>query len=94
MFNTVDKIVDNYSGAFMPSVVPDDDASVQIWLAIKKLSDALNIADVRLDLSDARVFIADAIKSVSVRGQMDSGANVVVLGIQHFYPNHIVLYHF
>ena len=80
LFNTIDKIVDNYSGKFMPSVVPDDDASVQIWLAIKKLSDALNIADVRLGLSDARVFIADAIKSVSVRGQMDSGANVVVLG--------------
>lgn len=80
LFNTIDKIVDNYSDKFMPSVVPDDDASVQIWLAIKKLSDALNIADVRLGLSDARVFIADAIKSVSVRGQMDSGANVVVLG--------------
>lgn len=80
LFNTIDKIVDNYSGAFMPSVVPDDDTSVQIWLAIKKLSDALNVADVRLGLSDARVFIADAIKSVSVRGQMDSGANVVVLG--------------
>ena len=80
LFNTIDKIVDNYSDKFMPSVVPDDDASVQIWLAIKKLSDALNIADVRLGLSDARVFIADAIKSVSVRGQMDSGAKVVVLG--------------
>lgn len=80
LFNTIDKIVDNYSGKFMPSVALDDDASVQIWLAIKKLSDALNVADVRLGLSDARVFIADAIKSVSVRGQMDSGANVVVLG--------------
>lgn len=80
LFNTIDKIVDDYSGSFMPSVVPDDDVSVQIWLAIKKLSDALNVADVRLGLSDARAFIADAIKSVSVRGKMDTGADVVVLG--------------
>lgn len=80
LFNTIDKIVDMYLNVFTPSVVPDDDTSIQIWLAIKKMSDALNVANLRLNLSEARTFISDAIKSVSVRGQMDTGADVVVLG--------------
>lgn len=80
LFNTVDKIVDDYLNEFTPTFVPDDTNLLQIWLAIKNLSDALNVADLRLSLPDARAFIADAIKSVSVRGQMDTGAQVVVLG--------------
>lgn len=80
LFNTISKIVERYSEDFMPSFVADDGASVAVWMAIKEHSDALMRADVRLSLLDARAFIADAIAGVSIRGAMNDGASVVVLG--------------
>ncbi|MBQ8255393.1 MAG: PD-(D/E)XK nuclease family protein [Alphaproteobacteria bacterium] len=80
LFNTISKIVELYGENFMPSVVIDDSVSIPIWAAIKEYSDALVCADVRLNLLDARAFIADAISGVSIRGVMNDGASVVVLG--------------
>lgn len=80
LFNTIAKIVSDNVSIFTPQFVVDDAASVQVWAAIKDLSDALNVAGVSLTLSDARAFIVYAISGVSVRGAMNDGADVVVLG--------------
>ena len=80
LFDTIAKIVDEYKSEFTPGFEPDDPVSIQIWNAIKDLSDVLMRADVRLSLFDARALIADAIGTVSVRGQMNDSADVVVLG--------------
>ncbi|MBQ4070307.1 MAG: PD-(D/E)XK nuclease family protein [Alphaproteobacteria bacterium] len=80
LFNTVAKIIDGYMADLSPAFVLDDVVSVQVWEKIKELSDALNIANVRLELRDARAFIADVLSGISVRGAMDDGAKIVVLG--------------
>ena len=80
LFNTVAQIIDEYTDCFSPQFVLEDNDTVQVLIAIKNMSDALMAADVQLSLSQARTFIADAMKSVSVRAQMDTNAPVVVLG--------------
>ncbi len=80
LFNTIAKIIENNMAAFAPQFEIDDAVSVQIWAAIKDVSDALNVAGAQLDLQTARAFVADAISGVSVRGAMNDAADVVVLG--------------
>lgn len=80
LFDTIAKIVDMYLDKFEPQFVVDDVISMQIWNAIKSVSDALKVADVKLSLSDVRLVIADAISGVCVRGTMNPDASVVVLG--------------
>lgn len=80
LFNTIAQIIDVYENEFMPQFVLEDTDTIQVLMAIKNMSDALNVADVKLDLNQARVYVADAIKSVSVRAPMDTDASVVVLG--------------
>lgn len=78
LFNTIAAIVDLYMPQFQPQFVADD--NVEIWLALRDMSNALNVAGIDLTLSDARTFVADALSGVSVRGAMRDGADVVVLG--------------
>ncbi len=80
LFNAIAKIIENNMASFAPQFEIDDAVSVQIWAAIKDVSDALNVAGVQLDLQTARAFVADAISGVSVRGVMNDAADVVVLG--------------
>lgn len=80
LFNTIAKIVSDNMPIFTPQFIIDDATSVQVWSAIKDLSDALNVAGVHLSLPDARAFIVYALSGVSVRGAMNDGADVVVLG--------------
>ena len=80
LFETIGKIVDQNITNFMPGFVIDDAASVLVWRAIRDLSDALVRADVRLNIADARAFVADVLSSVSVRGALDDAAKIVVLG--------------
>jgi inactivated superfamily I helicase/RecB family exonuclease len=80
LFDTIAKIVDENLAEFKPAFVIDDETSVQIWTAIKKMSDALVVADIKLTLADARAFVADALSNVSERGAMKTDARVVVLG--------------
>ena len=80
LFNAIAKIIENNMAAFAPQFEIDDAVSVQIWAAIKDVSDALNVAGVQLDLQTARAFVADAISGVSVRSAMNDVADVVVLG--------------
>ena len=78
LFDTVAQVVEKYLPQFTPQFIPDE--YTQIWIAIKEMSDACRVADVRLNLADARAFIADAFAGVSVRGVMPEGAKIVVLG--------------
>ena len=80
LFNAIAKIIETNMSTFAPQFEIDDAVSVQIWTAIKDVSDALNVAGVQLDLQTARAFVADAISGVSVRGAMNDVADVVVLG--------------
>ena len=80
LFETISNIVEVYAESFAPQFVIDDSVSVQVWYAIKELSDALKVADLKLELIDARAFLTDAISGVSVRGVMNPDADVVVLG--------------
>ena len=80
LFNAIAKIIETNMSTFAPQFEIDDAVSVQIWTAIKDVSDALNVAGVQLDLQTARAFVADAISGVSVRGAMNDAADVVVLG--------------
>lgn len=80
LFKTIINLVDNTDTFFDPVFDITDSVSMQIWTAIKNLSDCLNKADLKLNLSDARAMLSDAISSVSVRGVMDDSAKVVVLG--------------
>lgn len=78
LFNTIAAIIDLYMLQFQPQFVADD--NVEIWSALRDMSNALNVAGIDLTLSDARAFVADALSGVSVRGAMRDGADVVVLG--------------
>ena len=80
LFKMIIKLVDNPDIVFEPVFDMTDYVSMQIWAVIKNLSDCLNNADLRLNLSDARAMLADAISSVSVRGVMDDEAKIAVLG--------------
>ena len=80
LFDTVAQMVEKYTDAFMPAFQIDSPDSIQVWNAIKELSDALQVAGIVLNLSDARVFIADCLSGISVRPQMNDNAQVVVLG--------------
>ena len=80
LFNTIAEIVDEYTESFAPQFIIDDAVSIQVWSQIKKLSDCLNSQKIRVNISDARAFIADAFAGVRVRGAMNMDAPVVVLG--------------
>ncbi len=82
-FNLYDTIINMVDGGVivnLPKFDIADDASVAVWGAVRDLSDAVDGAGVQLTVADARVFLADALGTVSVRGAMVDGADVVVLG--------------
>ena len=80
LFDTVADIVESFDENLSPQFVIDDPASIQIWGQIKKLSDCIAAQKIRVDINDARAFIADALSCVRVRRQMNDTARVVVLG--------------
>lgn len=81
LMETIIRLVDESNIDFSPVFDISDEASVQIWKAIKNLSDCLIKTGVTsLSLSDARAFLSDAISGVSVRKKMDDKAKIVVLG--------------
>lgn len=78
LFNVIEFIVSEKN--FEPDFDETDSVSMQIWNVIKKLSDYLIAADIKLNLADCRALLADVIGTVSIRGQMNDEASVVVLG--------------
>lgn len=80
LFDTVTDIIETFSDNLSPQFAVDDPASIQVWNQIKNLSDCLNAQKIRVDVNDARAFIADALSGVRVRRPMNDAAPVVVLG--------------
>ena len=80
LFETIADIVEKYADDLSPRFVVDDVVSIQIWNQIKKLSDCLIAQNIRVDINDARAFVADALSGVRVRSVMNDSASVVVLG--------------
>ena len=80
LMRAVVTMVDDCGLNFTPAFDVADAVSVQIWRAISQLSDALDVAGIKLTTADARVFLADAIGAVTVRGTMNDAARIVVLG--------------
>ena len=78
LFNTIAVIVDLYMPQMQPGFVAED--YVAIWVALRDMSNALGRAEIKLTMADARAFVADALSGVSVRGAINDGADVVVLG--------------
>jgi inactivated superfamily I helicase len=81
LFDMLVKFVDeNGTGVFQPQFKIEDDGSIEIWENIKNLSNILCKNNIRLNLSDARAFVANAIGAVSVRNKKDKDCRVCVLG--------------
>ena len=80
LFDTVAEIIERFHDDMMPEFAIDDTISVQIWGALRELSDCLNKMQIRLNLSDARALLCDCFAGVSVRQKMNDAAPVVVLG--------------
>ncbi len=78
LFDTVADIVEKYFDMFAPRFAPDE--IPEIWEKIRELSRALQSVGIRLSVSEARAFIADAVSSVSVRSAPNADTSVVVLG--------------
>ncbi len=79
LFEMLVRLVDG-GAAFSPNLDINDVATVPVFDALRKLSECIAAAGIGLTLADARAFVADAIGGVSVRGAMNDGADVVVLG--------------
>ncbi len=80
LFETIVNIVSTMRDKLSPEFDVENDVSIQIWRAIRDMSDYINRAQINLTLADARTFLADAIGGVCVRSVMNVGASVVVLG--------------
>ena len=80
LFETILKIVDSNTVAFLPNFNSTDEASTPIWVALRDLSNALSENKIILNASDARAFIADTLSSVVIRPTVSNDTSVCVLG--------------
>lgn len=80
LFDTLAEIIERFYNEMKPEFAIDDDVSVQIWGAVRELSDCLNKMQIRLSLTDARAMLNDCFAGVGVRQKMNDTAPVVVLG--------------
>ncbi len=80
LFKTIVDFVAQSNYEYLPDFEIDDAASVQIWDAISKMSDCLNQAEIKLELSDVPAFLRAAVSTVSVRNIAPQNPSVIVLG--------------
>lgn len=80
LFDTIADIVNKYRDVFAPQFDATDDSAVQVWGAIRDLSNVLNNVGIELNLRDARAFISDVLGGVSVRNIPRADACVSVIG--------------
>ncbi len=81
LFDMLVKFVDeNEKDIFHPQFKIENDDDIAIWENIKNLSNILCENNIRLNLQDARAFVADAIGTVSVRDKKVQDCRVCVLG--------------
>ena len=65
---------------FQPQFNIENESDVQIWNAIKNVSDILCANDIVLNIFDARAIVSDAISGVVLRENKKDDCNVCVLG--------------
>ncbi len=81
LFDMLVKFVDeNNDYNFQPNFEVKNESDIPIWNAIKETSDILCANNIVLNVFDARSFVADAIKSVSVRPIKTEDCRVCVIG--------------
>ena len=81
IFDMLIRFVDeNDKCNFQPNFDIENEIYVPIWDSIKNMSEILCRNGIVLDVYDARSFVADAIKSVSVRQSVPNDCHVCVLG--------------
>ena len=81
IFNMLVSFVDmRDKNVFSPVFNTDNESDVSIWTAIKNLSDILCANGIKLDIHDARAFVADAVGAVSIRPNVPENCRVCVLG--------------
>lgn len=81
LFDMLVRFVDeNNAFNFQPNFEIENESDIPIWNAIKETADMLCANDIVLNIFDARSFILDAIKSVSVRPIKNEDCRVCVIG--------------
>ena len=81
LFNMLVRFVDsNLEYNFQPKFNVENESDIQIWNAIKNVSDILCANDIVLNIFDARAIVLDAISSVVLRENKKPDCNVCVLG--------------
>ena len=73
-------IIDNSEYDFAPKFEIDSDDSLVVWNSISDLSDVMNENDIKLDITDIRAVVSDALSGISIRPQINTKASVSVLG--------------
>ncbi len=81
LFDMLVRFVDSDNNfAFQPNFNIENEEDIPIWKAIKETSDILCVNDIVLNVVDARAFIYDAIKGISIRPNKPEDCNVCVIG--------------
>ena len=81
LFDMLVNFVDEKDGFnFQPGFVIEDEDNAQIWASIKSMSEILCANDIKLNIFDARAFVADAIGSITIRPTKKTDCDVCVLG--------------
>lgn len=80
LFDCLSEIIQRFSEYFEPKFSIFDENVSEILCSVKVLSDNLSKYDIKLNLFDARSFLADTFSSVVVRDAVIDNPNVVVLG--------------
>ena len=81
LFNMLVKFIDeNDMALFRPNFNIENESNIPIWNVIKEMSDILCNNGIVLSVFDARAFIMDAIKTVSVRPNKNDDCRVCVIG--------------
>ena len=77
---TIIHMVDECQFNFLPSFETDSPDSIQIWKAIKNLSDCLTRSNLTVGLRDIRSLISDTIGSLQIRNNINNESKISVLG--------------
>ncbi|MBR1380505.1 MAG: PD-(D/E)XK nuclease family protein [Alphaproteobacteria bacterium] len=80
LFQMLQDMVDSHELNFTPEIDLDDESVVEIFVAIRNLSNAISDLGIKIDIHDARALIMDTLSGISIRGSINDNADVVVLG--------------
>lgn len=81
LFNMLVNFVDEKTDfCFQPKFNIENENDIPIWNAIREMADVISANDMRLNIHDARAFILDAIKGISIRSTKTEENHVSVIG--------------